>query len=212
MHFYKHILLLGFIALLPIFAVQNGYASTDHYSYKIMRDGSPVGTYKFNVAYKGEEQHITSQMKVKVKLAFITLYRAKYKANSVYKHGKLVRHTATATYNGKDYTTTYNAHKGNTLTVNGQDFPLQYQPLTFSPFVFLKGHDATFFTEKGKRYNVRYQEVRDERVNISGQSYSAQYSQITGAVKRDLWYGEDGTLLQAKYHKGSSEISLVKEW
>ncbi len=208
MYLQKHIFAILVFALLflgstPVNSADNNEVK---YFYDILKDGHKIGVYNFIVTENGTEKTIHAGMKIKVKVFFVTAYKASHSRTEIYKNDKLISIDGSSIYNGKDYKISYAPDR--TLVTNGNKMLLEKRGVTVSPFIQNDDDEAFIITEKGKAKLATFKKVGEEIIKVSGKKTTALHYKVTGSVERDLWYDKNGILLTLSYLKDGSVISF----
>lgn len=180
-------------------------------TYRITRDGAPIGTYRFSVEEQGGERRLAAEMNVKVKLFFIPIYRARHERQEVWQDGRLIRLQGSSHYNGSDYQLRFARVEGRgVLQVNDTTEDVADPVVTPVPWRPPVSSTATLLTEKGKTEPVTITHEGRESVRIAGQDFAADRFRVSGRKVREMWYDAAGDLLRIRYEDHGSTIDIER--
>lgn len=160
-----------------------------HRTYDVVREGSTIGTIGVDETRRGDVLEITTTTDIRVKIAFVEVYRYEQSATETWRAGKLVTFRSRTNDNGTRHVVALIARDGGTRTdVDGkaEDVPALLVPATLwvrpaaGPLVMIDPNG-------GKRLNVTAADA--------GAEGELQHVRYTGDLPRDLWFS-NGTLVK----------------
>ncbi|NQU56411.1 MAG: hypothetical protein HQ513_04190 [Rhodospirillales bacterium] len=206
--------LLALVALLMIsvivFSTQSFANAPSDLSYTVLRNGDPIGTHAYSFKEKGSGLVVNINTDIKVKVAFLTVYRFEHQASEEWRRGKMVSTTSVTNDDGKDHKLKV-SFGGNNLKINGDGkksvaaygaMPASlWHPDTVKNTVLLNTLDGTMMT-------VKIDDLGSDLVKVKGHEVSAQHYRLSGDLERELWFDPNGALVQVQF-KGDdgSDIS-----
>ena len=218
--FFSQIPAISVLTLLCLFsfgastAVASDYSHLDglsgDYTYNIMRNGTQIGTYSFNVKNVDDTMTIHVKMDILAKVLFLTAYEATHQRTEKYVNGVLESIQGEANFNGKEYAFSYDA-ENNAITLNDNEEVIEGTPVTLTPFIpKLKGQFVGL-SEKGKTYPAAL--IDHGTVKKKSGLKLKPYHHITfdSDVKRDLWYTPEGILDSLAYKKDGATITFERQ-
>lgn len=199
-------ILLVFGLLLPATAdaavpVPAGFPQAGLTSYDVWREGSKVGTYSVDFQHDGDKVTVHTRIRIAVSLLFVTLYRFDHDATEDWADGKLMRYASTTDDNGTDRVVllvragdalrgTYNAEP---LLLPGDIIPgTMWNPATVD-------QKALIEPTVGQTRAVTVLDRGMEAVKVGAKMVQTHHYSITGALRREVWYGAGGGVVQVVF-------------
>ena len=178
------------------------------YVYDIMRNGTQIGTYSFDVSTQEKSTTIRANMNIEAKVLFLTAYKADHRRTEVRVNGALQSMEGDALFNGKSYTFSYDAAQ-NLLVQNDKEQVLAHPAVTLTPFLpnALEGKFVGI-SEKGIPHEAGF--IDHGMVKKKSGIKLKPFREIifTGDVRRDLWYTPEGVLESLSYDKDGATITF----
>ncbi|QEX15170.1 hypothetical protein FRZ44_04500 [Hypericibacter terrae] len=199
---------LALMLLLPVtgkaaIAVPDGFPPDGTITYDVWREGSQIGTHTVEFARDGDKLTVHTRIRIQVKLLFITVYRFEHDAEEDWVDGKLMRFAAKTNDNGTDRDVLlerqgdelrghYNSEQA---TLPGDLIPGSlWNPATIDQKQLIE-------PTKGRAKDVTIVDHGMETVTLgSGAKVQGHHYSITGDLRREVWYGPDGEVVQAAYN------------
>ncbi len=214
--FYRDLSVLtsGLCLLFGSVGLSEGEARADvapqvYRTYDVVREGSSIGTITVNEARRGDVLEITTTTDIRVKIAFVEVYRYDQDATETWRAGKLVTFRSRTNDNGTHHTVAIVAREGGMRTdVDGraEDVTAALVPATLwrRPTV---GPMSMLDPNEGKRLNVTASEVGTE---TKGETVISRV-RLHGDLPRDLWFAGDTLVrMQMKGSDGSLVVTQLR--
>ncbi len=193
-------------------AVPDGFPPAGTITYDVWREGSQIGTHSVEFTRDGDKLTVRTRIRIEVKLLFITVYRFEHDAEEDWVGGKLMRFAAKTDDNGTDRDVLlerqgdklrghYNSEQA---TLPGDLIPGSlWNPATV---------DQTQLIEptKGRAKAVKIVDRGTESIALSSGKVEAHHFSITGDLRREVWYGADGEVVQAAYAAKDGSLLTFK--
>jgi hypothetical protein len=187
-------------------------AAAETLVYEIQRDGEIIGEQRVEI--EGDRVEITQE--IEVSALFITLYSRSHRRVETWSEGRILRIEATTDDDGTPFELLIEAEgEGYRRTVNGvtESFGADYG---FAPDWNLAVAD------RPKALSAQTDEIYDPLImerqgrdlvtlEISSGSYRTQRWEASGAFERDLWYDEDGRLVQMLFQSRGARIEYFRK-
>ena len=181
--------------------VPEGFPPDGTITYDVWREGSQIGTHTVQFVHNGDTLEVHTRIRIQVKLLLVTVYRFEHDSNEKWVDGKLMRFDAKTNDNGTDRDVLLERqgdklrghYNKESLEVAGDLIPATlWNPATV---------DQTMLIEptKGRAREVKVFDRGMETVKLESGSVQAHHYSITGDIRREVWYGEDGQVVQAAY-------------
>jgi len=208
--------LLSFIAALMLSA---GLLSTpalanapSDLSYTVLRNGDPIGTHAYTFREKGAGLVVDINTDIKVKMAFLTVYRFEHQAREEWHRGKMVSTTSVTNDDGKNHKLKV-SFGGTDLKINGdgKKSVAAYGSMPASlwnPDTVKNAHLLN--TLDGRMMTVKVDDLGSEPVKVKGREVAAQHYRLSGDLERELWFDAKGSLVQVKF-KGDDGSNISYE-
>jgi len=187
--------------------------SKEDIAFKVFRDGEPLGHHRVDFRREGEDLHVEIDIRLEVKLAFITLFRYQHSNHEVWRDGNLVAIDTQTDDDGEIFLVSGRAaEKG--LEVKGSSgslvAPADVIPTSYWNAVTVT-RDFLLDTQRGRMVQVEITPAGTETVTIAGQSTSAQRYTVTGDLELDLWYATDGEWTKISFEARGAEVVYARE-
>ncbi len=187
-------------------------ADTQERSYVIFRDGSEIGTRELRISRNGDEVVVDIETDIKIKVAFITVFKRHERQREVWRDGQLVEFTSTVDDDGDDYRVVAHRRDG-ALEVNGSVRPYR-APDGAMPATYwnqrIVDAPSIIHVKLGRLQDVQTSFVGEETLKINGSDIPVTRYATTGDENLDLWYDHTGTAARVIYKVGDgSEIEFM---
>ena len=176
--------------------------------FAVMRSDSDIGRHSVSFERKGDELHVDVAIDLEVSIAFVTVFTYRHRNHEVWKNGRLVSIETTTDDNGDEYSLSGHA-VGNGFKVDGAAgsfiapadiIPTSYwNPATLEQTQLLD-------TQKGRLMEVEISKAGSERLELSGRSLLADRYRMSGDLRLDLWYGQDGRWAKIAFDARGAEV------
>lgn len=178
-------------------------------TYKVFRNGSPMGFYQFEKTTNGEREEVNVDMHLKLDILFFTAYEATHERSEQWVDDKLVSMESSAIYNGKPYDVKVDFNNDKyTIEINGETQTTSKQLVSFNPWAPEHWEPSFMITEKGKLRDIDRVFLGEEKISLNGKDQLANHYRITGDIERDVWYNKEGLMLLSQFEKKESAIRL----
>ena len=168
----------------------------------VYRKGSLIGTHVIRFSQAGGTLKVTSQIDLRVKIAFITVFSYQQTANDDWENGVLVRTRIQTNDDGNETLVQAEARDGQ-LAVQGPSgsatTPLgAMTDISFWNQAITKG-SALVDSQTAELIKFQVEDGAKERIMVRGQSVEAQRFTMTGTKGRSgsVWYDDAGSLVKA---------------
>ncbi len=172
-----------------------------HVAFKVLRDGSEVGTHTFDFDRQGDALGVRITTNIAVKIAFITVYRFEHKGEEMWKADHLVELKTRTNDDGTSHSLDA-AVGGGGVVANGDgkqhNFDANIVPGSLWNIRVIK-QTVLLNSLDGTQMPVTVSDLGDERVLARGMQIAAHHYHIDGGLKRDVWYDAGQNLVRVKF-------------
>ena len=168
----------------------------------VLRKGSPIGTHAIQFSQTGSTLNVTSQIDLRVKVAFITVYSYQQTANDDWENGVLVRTRIQTNDDGKETLVQAEARDGQ-LAVQGPSGSSTTQLGAMTDISFwndaITQGPALIDSQTAELIKIQVEGGTKERITVRGQAVEARRFSMTGTKDRSgsVWYDDAGSLVKA---------------
>ena len=185
----------------------------DRLVYAVVREGQDVGTHRVEFASDGNRLTVRVSTDIAVRFLSLTVYRFHHKAEEVWVDGRLVSLTSRTDDDGKPRVVELRAD-GDRLrgAYNGKplDFPASILPATLWHPASMR-QSLLLDTVKGRPLKISIADRGDETIALANDRVATRRFSISGQLVRDVWYGPDGFIVQARFRaKDGSHVTLLR--
>lgn len=192
----------------------NRDASSHDLEFQIHRNGEPFGLHK--ITFDHEKDQVTAHIKIKmkVKMAFITLFKYKHENKEIYKGNKLVSIDAHTNDNGKTFKVKAR-RKGDSIAVDGPegkyDAPIDISASTYWNRDMLF-RQQVLNTQTGELQPLDAQMVGLDKVHVDGEYIEAEHYVVNVPDQKiDIWYDvETGQMVDLSFEIMGSLIDYER--
>jgi hypothetical protein len=192
--------------------VPDGFPPAGTITYDVWREGAKIGTHSVDFQRDGDKLTVRTKIRIEVKLLFVTIYRFEHDAEEDWVDGKLMRFAAKTDDNGTD--------RDVLLERMGEELRGHYnaeQALLPGDLIVCSlwnpaTPDQSMMIEptKGRAKAVTIIDRGMETVQVGARSVQAHHYSITGDLRREVWYGPDGEVVQAGYRVKDGSLLTFK--
>lgn len=184
----------------------------DRLEFDVLRDGDKIGEHKFVFRHEGASLNVVIDTDVRVKLAFVTLYRFLHHGTETWVDNRLVALSSTTDDDGTNHAMIV-AMRDDKLVVTADKKSTFRSAETIPASLWhpgiLKAH-ATLNTVDGTMMAIKVMLVGDETVQSSSGPILAQHFTIDGDLRRELWFDLTGRLVKVRFKgQDGSDIQYI---
>jgi len=172
-----------------------------HYAFKVLRDGSEVGSHTFDFDRSGDTIGVRIATNIAVKIVFVTVYRFEHQARETWRLDRLVELRTKTNDDGTAHHLEAAASVGG-LVVNadGNETKADANIVPASLWnIRLVKQGVLLNSLDGTQMPVTVADLGDERVTVRGGQAMAHHYHIDGGLKRDVWYDTNQNLVRVKF-------------
>ena len=157
-----------------------------------------IGTFQNTIRRQGDGTTVDTDIRVNVKLAFVTVHRLEADRQEVWKNGRLVSYTSKTNKNGETVNVQGRA-EGDRFIIAGPggkvEAPADVVPTTAWSIDITKA-DTVMASESGKIYPAKLVNSGTEMVEVNGRQVRAKHFKVAADTRYELWYDERDVLVK----------------
>lgn len=180
--------------------------------YAILMDGDPIGRETYDFRQDGGHVSVSVTTKTDVKVLFLN-FHYRHARQEEWQDGRLQSLRANTDDDGSKHHVEADAKDGSlSLAADGKPvgLPSDSLPLTLWNKALL-GTSTLYGVIDAQPYHVTAKDLGAETLTLAGKAVATEHYRIDGDVQRDLWYGEDGLLVQTTFERKGYPIKIVRE-
>jgi len=190
-------LLAGSLVPLAMSSLQAGAAEAvpQTLDFDIMRAGDLIGHHRVTFHEDGDRLLVHSELKIEVKVLFLTVYRYQQTRDEVWRNGKIVALASTADDDGTPRTIKGAAGPSGIRVTSGNDswtLPVDSVPASFWNMSMVTAKGPLVDSLSGKVVAERVVNLGQETVSAGGRDITAAHYRLEAKRPRDVWYDESG--------------------
>ncbi len=174
-------------------------------------DHGDIGFHKVSFSRSGGDLMVDVEVRVKVKIFFITVYRFESDRVEVWRDGRLISYKSRTYDDGTDYGVSAEA-KADKLMIDDGDGRVEALGDVFPTHpwnVALTERSLLMDTKTGALLEVSVAELGEETIEAGGKQVRARKFAVSGDLERELWYGLDDTWLKMRFEEDGAKVSLT---
>ena len=167
-------------------------------NYAIMRNGDQIGTTTVRLHRKGRETTAEVVTEVRVKVAFVTVYRYEQTETERWVDGRLVALNSVTDDNGTLHKVTATS-RGNVLAVNADGKTSEVDPAVMPVSLWnaaLVQKTIALDTQDGSLVKLSVVDHGKEQLVLQGQPRTAHHYSIHTTFPQEVWYDESRQLIK----------------
>lgn len=180
--------------------------------FEAFRNGSSIGTHRLSFWTEGDAVRVDVSIRLKVDLAFITLYRYEHDSKETWQGGRLVGLSTRTNDDGKKTEVRAKA-EGDELKVEGSggsySLPLGTYPTSYWRREIAQ-QTLVLDTQDGVRTTVVSATPVRETHPVLGKATPADRYSLGGELPIDLWYTPKGEWIGLRFNSKGSEITYAR--
>ena len=197
------------LAAIILCAAVDAQAAPDPLDFTVLRNGDPVGSHSLRFNQDGESLRVTIDTNVVVKMAMIPVYRFEHHGVEVWTAGKLAALNSKTNDDGVHHDLSVKSNGGGMeVAGDGKARHDQTEELPASLWNQRTVQQKTLLnTLDGNAMTIHVTDLGEDGVMAAGRRVHAHHFAMSGDLARDLWYDDEGTLVQVKFKaKDGSDI------
>ncbi|MAU60015.1 MAG: hypothetical protein CMI62_04700 [Parvibaculum sp.] len=180
--------------------------------FTVLRGDDEIGTHRLVFTQDGDELKVKIDTNVAVKMLGIAVYRFEHDGSEIWRDGHLVSLESKTNDDGTPHRLEVKEENGK-LVVDGDGRQGTEQIGVIPASLWndnLVKQTALLNTLDGSSMPVTVGKLGTETVEVNGKPVAATHYSVTGKLNRELWYDENGVLVQVRFAGADgSEITYV---
>jgi len=201
------------IAIIGVVLLGGGaQASPETLRFVITRNSEQIGTHTIAINRSGKEISVSLSTNLTVKILFVTAYRLQHNETERWIDGKLLTLNSTSDDNGTRHTVSA-AAKGTGLEVKVDGkatvVDANIMPASFWNPELLK-RPVMLDTKDGQIMPVSVRDGGEEDVKVDARTVRARRYTIDSRYSQDVWFDDQGHLVQAKLVASDGSVIMYR--
>ncbi len=185
----------------------------DDIAFRVYRDGTPLGHHKIAFRRDDRDLHVNIDIRLEVKLVFLTVFRYHHQNHEIWRDGRLVAIETKTDDDGESYWLRGRATEEG-LAVEGSSgrfvAPADVMPSSYwNPKTVEK--TRLLDTQHGRLIQVEIAPAGLERVGLAGRAVEARRYSMTGDLTLDLWYTAQGEWAKTSFEARGAEVTYARQ-
>jgi hypothetical protein len=191
--------------------VQSSDQSIRQKVFQVFRNGSKLGRHIVSFRQMGDMLRVETDIKFKVKVAFVTLFNYKHKNTAYWRNDELVSMQSVSDDNGNERELNVSRDAAG-LHIKGSKFDGLVEGLIMPTTYWNQATSETsqlFNTQNGKLMSINVEQVGMERIEAGGREIDAMKYAISGDLDKEIWYDENGDWVKSTFSARGQNIEYV---
>jgi len=186
------------VALSALTAVAATEPTTTDLRFSVLRNGDQIGTATMLIRRDGAVMVAETNLHIRVKLGFVTLYRYDQTQTEHWADGHFVSLSAQTDDNGTPHQVSARAgHDGISVDADGETKKLAPTIIPDSPWnPVLVSQSAALNAQDGSILKLHAIDRGEEQLHLAGHSIKTRHYSIEGTQPQDVWYDTDHRLVR----------------
>ena len=172
-----------------------------------------IGTHVLTFSCEGNKLIVETEVKVKVKILFVTVYKRRAQYREVWQGDRMISYDARTDDNGDLYEAAARI-EGDEMIVDGVDGAVSAPLDTVSTHpwnVAVVDRPLIFGQRDGRLRRVEVEPAGSETIDIGGHPIDAQKYVVSGELERELFYDANGTWLQWRLERDGKTVTITRK-
>ena len=171
-----------------------------------------VGRHVITFSCRGEDLVVETVIEGEVKVLAVPLFKRNGTYREVWRGDRLIAFESRIVDNGEVYEVNARA-EGDRTVIEGRRGRTEAPPTIVSNHPWnhqVIDRTLLFDTQRGRLQDVQVAPAGTETIMVGGRALAAQKYNITGDLRRELWYDEAGNWLQSRLEHNGATITLTR--
>lgn len=172
-----------------------------------------IGSHSLTFRCRGDDLVVETDVKVDVKLLFVSVYQRRAQYREVWRQDQLVSYDAWTDEAGDEYITKARLENGQ-MIIDGT------QPGMIVPSDIVPSHpwnanvidrDLLFGMKDGRLLKVDVEQAGEEQIRIGEKVIRAKKYVVSGDIERELWYDQRGRWLRWRLESRGNTVDISRQ-
>jgi hypothetical protein len=182
--------------------------------YKVAHETfGEIGRHVITFSCQGDDLLVETRMSGEATILSLPVYTLDGSYREVWRGDRLISFESRVNDNGEQFEVSARA-EGDQMVIDRRRGVIEAPATIVSdhPWNFaVLDRPLLFDARRGKLRHVQVEPAGEETLVIGGREVPAKKYQMTGDLKRMLWYGEDGSWLQSQLEYGGSKVFVTRQ-
>ncbi len=172
-----------------------------------------IGHHALTFHCDGEDLVVETDVKVDVKILFVTVYKRRATYREVWRQDRLISYDAWTDEAGDEYVTKARLDDDR-MIIDGvkPDIKAPVDTVSSHPWnVKVIDRDLLFGMKDGRLLQVNVTPAGEEIIAIGDKSIRAEKYVVTGDIERELWYDQSGNWLRWRLESRGNVVDIVRQ-
>ena len=163
--------------------------------FDIVREGTAIGDHQITFRRNGKNLQVHSDLQIKIKMLFFTVYRYKQTREEEWRDGKLIGLVSQADDDGTLYDIKGAAGPKGIIITSGKlswILPPDSVPASYWNMSMVTEKGPLVNAETGRLTDVKPVRIGNEKVTVAGKQIIATHYRLVAKTPRDIWYDASG--------------------
>ncbi len=181
-------------------------------SFTILKDGEPIGHETYAFSRTGDALTVRVHTETRARVLFLD-FHFRHDRTETWRGDRVARLSSNTDDDGTlHHVEAIDAGDGPRLTADGESRTLPRGTLPLSLWgEAILSRGLLYGIVDGRSYRVAVQDLGRETLTIADHPQPAEHFRLSGDIERDLWFGNDGLLLQAAFERMGYPIRFVRD-
>lgn len=172
-----------------------------------------IGSHELTFHCDGEDLVVETEVKVDVKLLFVTVYKRRAQYREVWRQDQLIAYDAWTNEAGDEYVTKVRL-EDDQMIIDGVEPNVSVPVDTVSSHPWnmkVVDRNLLFGMKDGRLISVDVKPAGDDIVEIGGKTIRAKKYVVSGDIERELWYDQAGNWLRWRLESRGNIVDISKQ-
>jgi len=172
-----------------------------------------IGHHALTFHCDGDDLVVKTDVKVDVKILFVTVYKRRAKYREVWRQNQLISYDAWTDEAGDEYVTKARIEEDR-MIIDGVNpgITVPVDTVSSHPWnVKVLDRNLLFGMKDGRLLKVDVDPAGEEMIDVGDKSIRAKKYVVSGDIERELWYDQAGNWLRWRLESRGNVVDIVKQ-
>jgi hypothetical protein len=183
------------MVLVSVSTSDAGQPLPQNLEFDVVHESGVVGHHRITFRRDGDNLVVHSELAIKLKVLFFTVYRYRHTREEVWRDGKLIAFASTADDDGTPYDITGEARQDGIHVTSGKEswiLPVDCLPASYWNISMVTGKGPLVDAQSGNILDVKVVKVGRETIKADGKKIAATHYRLAADRPRHVWYDATG--------------------